>query len=193
MRRRSLVLLVATVALVAVVVVGLLQSSGSSDPDSTSAPSRAEVRRLLAGSPPPLAHLHERGSRLLPAASAKRELAALQGFPVVVNKWAAWCGPCRSEFPVFQRVSADLGKRVAFLGLDAGDGPAAAERFLGSFPVSYPSISDPDLKTVKGFGIAGAGWPTTIFYDAQGTQTYVHQGAYAEADLRADIKRYARG
>ncbi len=60
--------------------------------------------------------------------------------------------------------------------------------------MSYPSISDPDLKTVEGFGIAGAGWPTTIFYDAQGRQTYAHQGAYASvAELRADIAKYARG
>ena len=46
----------------------------------------------------------------------RRQLAALRGYPVVVNKWASWCGPCRFEFPFFQRLVTKRGKQVAFLG-----------------------------------------------------------------------------
>jgi len=190
MRRRP-VLLLAALALVAVVVVGLLQSDGDEAPSNARVPTAAQLRELLAGSPAPLARLHERGNQLLPAADAKAELAALRGYPVVVNKWASWCGPCRAEFPTFQEVSADLGKEVAFLGLNAGDGPEAAATFLEGFPTSFPSISDPDLKVTSQLKIGTTGWPTTLFYDKRGKQTYVHQGPYLEADgLRADIEKY---
>ena len=193
MRRRPLVLL-AALALVAVVVVGLLQTTGSAESTSTGAPTAAQLRERLAGAPAPLARLHARPNALLPASSARRELAALKGFPVVVNKWASWCGPCRAEFPTFQEVSAELGKEVAFLGLDAGDGPGPAAAFLADFPTSFPSISDPDLKATEALGLGGSFWPTTAFYDASGKQTYVHQGPYLTADaLRADIAKHTRG
>jgi len=111
---------------------------------------------------------------------------------VVVNKWASWCGPCRSEFPFFQRLSVRRGKRVAFLGVDANDNDAAARRFLGQFPVTYPSYSDPDLKVSAVFNGVQA-FPTTAFYGPNGRLSYVHQGAYpTERKLSEDIDRYAR-
>jgi thiol-disulfide isomerase/thioredoxin len=115
------------------------------------------------------------------------------GYPVVVNKWAAWCGPCRLEFPAFQRLSVELGKEVAFIGLNAQDNDAAAREFLAEHPVSYPSFADPDAKAARALG-AGLSWPTTIFYDKTGERTYVKQGQYSDdARLRADVERYALG
>ena len=191
MRRRPL-LLFAGLALVAVVVVGLLQSEGTQEPAGDAAPTAAELRERLAGAPAPLARLHARGSQLLPAADAKDELDALKGYPVVVNKWASWCGPCRAEFPAFQRVSVELGTRVAFLGVDAGDGPGPAAKFLDEYPTSFPHISDPELEAVEALGITGSFWPTTAFFDADGRQTHVRQGPYlSAAELRADVEKYA--
>jgi thiol-disulfide isomerase/thioredoxin len=111
---------------------------------------------------------------------------------VVVNKWASWCGPCRSEFPFFQRLSSELGRRVAFVGVDAQDSDGDATAFLRRYPVSYPSYVDPDQHVAAVFG-ATLAFPTTAFYDPAGKLSYVHQGAYAsEAKLREDIRRYTR-
>jgi thiol-disulfide isomerase/thioredoxin len=110
---------------------------------------------------------------------------------VVVNKWASWCGPCRAEFPFFQRLSVELGRRVAFVGVDAQDNDGDARAFLRRYPVSYPSYADPDQHVAAVFG-ATLGFPTTAFYEASGKLSYVHQGGYAsEAKLREDIGRYA--
>ena len=190
--RARLILFAAALLLAGVVTVGLLQSGGSTESEAV-APSAPAAAAQLAGSPAPLARLHDRADDLLEAKSAKAELVALKGYPVVVNKWASWCGPCRAEFPTFQAVSVELGKEVAFLGLNAGDGPGPAAAFLEKFPTSFPSISDPKLSATEALGIAGSFWPTTVFYDKTGKQTFAHQGPYLDpAELKADIAKYTR-
>jgi thiol-disulfide isomerase/thioredoxin len=110
----------------------------------------------------------------------------------VVNKWASWCPPCRAELPFFQRLSAELGREVAFLGVDSDDNPGDARDFMRRFPVSYPSYEDPDQRVAAVFK-GHLAFPTTAFYDASGRLTFVHQGGYAtEARLRQDVERYAR-
>jgi cytochrome c biogenesis protein CcmG/thiol:disulfide interchange protein DsbE len=166
---------------------------GSSDPKSN-APSSAQVEAAFAGSPPALAKLHAQANELIGGSKAEFDarMAALRGHPVVVNKWASWCAPCRGEFPVFQQVALKLGKRVAFLGLDGNDYDGDARKFLRKFPVTYPSYRDPDEKigpTIQ----AGIAYPTTIFFDRRGKLVYAHPGPYEkQADLVADINRYTR-
>ena len=108
------------------------------------------------------------------------QLAKLEGHPVVVNVWASWCGPCRSEFPDFQQVSADRGDEVAFLGVDALDTDPAAETFLEEFPLPYPSVTDPDEQVKRDLGIRG--YPATAFFDASGELVHLKQGPYTSAD-----------
>jgi cytochrome c biogenesis protein CcmG, thiol:disulfide interchange protein DsbE len=175
------------------VFVLLFGGCGSSAPKSA-APGPDAVRQALARSPAPLASLHSQANRLLGggADAFKARLRTLRGHPVVVNKWASWCGPCRSEFPFFQRLSVREGRRIAFLGVDANDNDAAAKRFLRELPVSYPSYRDGSLKVSAVFNGVAA-FPTTAFYDRRGRLSFLHQGAYAtESKLARDIARYAR-
>ena len=114
----------------------------------------------------------------------------LRGYPVVINVWAAWCGPCRVELPLLQTASLKWGKRVAFLGVDLKDDRDSAERLLRGIPLTYPSYEDPRGQVLTQYRLLGT--PSTIYYDAAGKQTYVRSGAYARPQqLEADIKRYA--
>lgn len=174
-------------------MLALAACGGGSDngPQGRGAP---DYGRALAGSPPPLARLYEQANRLLPGGleAFERRLGDLRGHPVVVNKWASWCGPCREEFPWFQRLSAKLGGRIAFVGVDSRDSGAAARTFLDEFPVPYPSYRDPNQEIARAIG-ASVGFPGTAFYDSSGRLAYVRQGQYAsESDLEADVRRYAR-
>jgi thiol-disulfide isomerase/thioredoxin len=149
----------------------------------------------LAGSPPPLTALHRQADQLLPGGSEafEKRIAALHGYPAVVNVWASWCGPCRFEFPTLQKLSAAYGKRVAFLGINSQDSDDAAKTFLEEAPVPYPSYTDPNQEIGGEIG-ATRGLPDTAFYDREGNLVYLKQGPYTDhAELRADIERYALG
>lgn len=152
-----------------------------------------DYERALAGAPPALAALHEQANELLPGGTDafERRISALRGYPVVVNVWASWCGPCRFEFPLLQELSARYGKRVAFLGVDAEDDADAADTFLEEEPVPYPSYEDPEEEIANSIG-AAPGLPHTAFYDRHGELIYVKHGPYVNhSDLMADVRHYA--
>lgn len=189
--RRAAPLLLA-LAVVAVVVLGLSQAGGKARTQTGprfDAP--AELKRLK-GAPAPLAALHAQANQLLgggvPAFRAR--LKDLRGHPVVINKWGSWCGPCRSEFPIFQRAGARHGKTVAFLGLDGRDNRGEAQSFLADFPLTYPSYVDYDEKIARDIG-APNNYPITVYVDERGRTAYIHQGPYrTDADIDRDIDRY---
>jgi thiol-disulfide isomerase/thioredoxin len=192
--RRRQPWILAAVALAVVVAIGLSQAPESSTP-SAAKPQRlttAQINARLKGAPPALAALHRQSNRVLDGGrkAFRARLAALKGHPVVVNFWAAWCGPCRVEFPVLQKASLEHGTRVAFVGIDLKDNRAAAKKLLGSIPLAFPSYEDPDGRLFQSYGLQGA--PSTVFYDARGRQTYVHQGPYTDrAQIDEDLRRYA--
>ena len=180
MARRLPILLAAALA---------LGACGADDP-----PSRPYDPAQLAGAPKPIAHLHDQAGQLLGGGpdAFEKQLARLKGYPVVVNKWASWCGPCRAVFPFFQEHAARLAKRVAFLGVNSNDNDEDAREFLEKYPVPYPSYKDPTVDVAEVFK-GQLAWPTTAFYDSKGELAYVKQGGYLdEEDFVADLKRYAR-
>ncbi len=164
---------------------------GATQPRSV-APGPAQRRADLEGSPPVLRALHAQANRLLaggPGAFHAR-LVALRGRPVVVNKWASWCGPCQTEFPAFQGASLRYGRQVGFIGIDGKDATDSATAFLHRFPVTYPSYSDPGENIARSVQ-AGIYYPQTVYFDRRGRMVYDHAGPYATAGaLERDIRRY---
>lgn len=124
------------------------------------------------------------------AFEAKLEKA--RGTPVVVNKWASWCGPCRLEFPFFRSQAEKRKGDVVFIGVNSNDSRSAAEKFLEEEPVPFKHFADPKLEIAAAFNAVQA-FPSTAFYDRKGELAFVHQGGYSsEETLAKDIERYAR-
>ncbi len=180
-------------ALLALLLAGVTAGGCGSSDSGEIGGKPPDYERALAGAPAPLAALYAQANELLAGGTDayERRIAALRGYPVVANVWASWCGPCRFEFPVLQKLSARYGKRVAFLGIDSQDSTDAARTFLREEPVPYPSYSDPDEEIADSLG-ASLGLPDTAFYDRKGELVYLKQGPYAhDSELEADVRRYA--
>jgi thiol-disulfide isomerase/thioredoxin len=175
----------------AVLSVVALGGCGSGDPQSAATP--ADYERALADAPPQLARLYSQPNELLGGGTEEfeRMLRGLRGHPVVVNKWASWCGPCRFEFPFFQNQARKRGTRIAFLAVNSEDAREEARDFLEEYPVPYPSFFDPRSEIAELLGLE-RNFPTTTFYDPAGELVYTKPGGYAsEAALEDDIREYS--
>ena len=103
------------------------------------------------------------------------------GKPVVVNFWASWCGPCKSEMPAFQQAWETYGDQVEFLLINLTDNQqetvASAKKFLATTAYTFPVYFDTQLSGAMAYGVVGI--PATYFIDAQG---YVVAGANSALD-----------
>jgi cytochrome c biogenesis protein CcmG, thiol:disulfide interchange protein DsbE len=190
----SLTVKTAAAALLAVVTIAGCGDSNDGNPDSRLTLEQAKAP--ISGAPPQLMAIRAEANQLLDGGNDAFEarLEQLRGIPVVVNKWASWCGPCRYEFPWFQSLAERRGGEIAFLGVNANDSSGAAEQFLSELPLPFPSYSDPDLKIAQELGGPPLAMPGTAFYDRSGKLVYTHIGQYRdEAALIAEVNKYAAG
>lgn len=182
-------------ALVAVLASSALVACGSKDSSGGGAAAAPNYDAALAKAPPKLAKLYADGNAVIDGGGGTYEqtLADVRGYPVVVNNWASWCGPCREEFPYFQSQSAEHLDQVAFIGVDSEDSTDAANTFLQDNPVPYPSVEAPGKTDFQDWsGTTLVGYPNTLFYDREGKLVYTKQGPYgSEDELAADIQKYA--
>lgn len=170
-----------------------LALSGCSAPSAEKPLTADQVMPDLTGADPRLMRLSDEADDLLPGGKSayQARIRSLRGLPVVVNKWASWCDPCRDEAPLLQRAAKQFGARVAFLGVNVYDAPEASERFRKKFPMPFPSYADPKWK-IAALLPPPDNQPVTGIYDINGKLVHLQIGAYESlAALRTDLARYA--
>jgi thiol-disulfide isomerase/thioredoxin len=117
-------------------------------------------------------------------------LAAERGHPVLLNFWASWCEPCRSEMPMLEKLAQaqrEAGLRV--IAVNYRETEAAVRRFLASNALSLDVLRDGDGAAARAFGVNI--FPSTVAIDRQGRTLFIAVGELDPGDLPELIRRVA--
>ena len=91
------------------------------------------------------------------------QLSDFRGKPVVLNFWASWCGPCKSEMPDFEKAYAEYGDRVHFLMVNVTDGVhetvSSAKAYVENNGFEFDILFDTEGDAVDAYEVTG--YPTT--------------------------------
>jgi thiol-disulfide isomerase/thioredoxin len=106
--------------------------------------------------------------------SLEEQLREHRGRVVVVNFWAAWCGPCRKELPLLAGLQRDYDSReVGFIGAstDSPEERDAARALLARAGVAYPIVFGLSDTEMRRLGL-GSLLPATAVFDRDGTRAF---------------------
>lgn len=192
-RPASLAAIVLVTSFIGLLAYGLVSSGPDDTIDSRLSASKTadapefELPVLVRGRPGPLE------SRLTPAlADGSLAFTELRGMPVVLNFWASWCPPCRSEAPELERAWQRFrGEGTVFLGLNMQDVTDDATAFVRELEITYPNVRDKSDAVARDWGVAAL--PETFFIDRRGRVVAHVIGAISKRQLEEGIRAARAG
>ncbi len=117
------------------------------------------------------------------------KLSELRGQVVLLNFWASWCGPCRQEMPLLEKMQrrySSLGFTI--LGVNVEEDPRKAKTLLKDISVSFPILFDTRNTVSKQYKVSAM--PSTVMIDRNGNMRYLHKG-YKPGD-EAQYKKWVK-
>lgn len=116
--------------------------------------------------------------------------ADLSGKPVILNFWATWCPPCRSELPAFDKLYRQYGNEVSFMMIDLTDGyretVEGVKKFISENGYTFPVYYDTEGSAAEAYNVSSI--PFTVAVGRNGNIVGTHLGAMSEAAFEKLIK-----
>jgi peroxiredoxin len=102
-------------------------------------------------------------------------LEEYRGQVVLINFWASWCGPCRQEIPLLDRLHQRyLDTGFAVLGINVEGEEAPARKLIDRIPVTFPVLIDQEQRVSELYELEAM--PSTVVVDRDGVVRYIHRG-----------------
>jgi thiol-disulfide isomerase/thioredoxin len=114
-------------------------------------------------------------------AGGRVDLARMRGRPVVINFFASWCAPCKSEGAAFAAAAQTYRGRVRFVGVAIDDSRSGALSYTHRYGWNWPIVFDPHDHLVGPFGLIGK--PTTFVLDSSGRVAWKLQREISRSEL----------
>ncbi len=99
--------------------------------------------------------------------------------PTIINLWASWCEPCRTELPAVQAYANRAQGSVRVIGVVTRDNHDSAQAFIKEHNVTIPMLEDPDQRLLTAIGRNAL--PVTLFVNADGRIAYVYNSTALDA------------
>ena len=167
MSAKSVAVVAVVVAVIGLLAYGLLNKNGNA---------------LAVGDPAPDRQL----TRVEGTGTGR--IADYRGHWVLVNFWASWCEPCRTEAPALESFwRANRGRGAVVLGVDLDDATDDARSFAREFHLTYPLFRQGDGDSLKeAYGMTGL--PENFVVDPQGSIRLIQRGPIDETFLRERVQ-----
>ena len=114
-------------------------------------------------------------------------LSELEGTPVVLNFWASFCGPCRSELPYFEAVAQESEGEIKVIAINVGESASTVQTFFGDYEPTMIVALDENREVFVNYCQEDnpRGYiPITFFVDSEGIVQYIKIGAFqSETEL----------
>jgi thiol-disulfide isomerase/thioredoxin len=115
-------------------------------------------------------------------------LEELRGKAVILDFWATWCGPCRAEAPVLDKVAERFREQgLVVVGVNTNDEEGLAEAWASRVGLHYPIVYDVGSRAAGAYGVAS--FPTLVVVDRSGTVSAVRVGLTSDAELERLVRQ----
>jgi len=103
------------------------------------------------------------------------KLSEYRGRVVMINFWATWCGPCREEMPLLNRIQGQYRKAgLILLGVNIDGRTDAAQAMVKNLGISFPILFDTNKRVSRLYDVNAM--PSTLLIDRDGKVRYIHLG-----------------
>ena len=118
----------------------------------------------------------------------KRALSSHRGNVVLLDFWATWCGPCRREMPIIDKLHERYGKKgLVVYGVNCSESQTKAKAFVDKYGYKFPQLLDRDGSVQTRYQITAI--PTVFIVDKKGNISAHLVGGRSEAELVAALER----